>query len=149
MKTQLFYPNRNMWLRIKTLSSKRELRFLAVGAFNTAFNWGVFVAFQLLLGKSNYLYSLINMYILGSIVGFFLYRKIVFKVSGNVLKDFGKYQLVSIGPFFANLLLLPIFVQVLGLGPVVAQTIFVIIITLWSYFGHRFYSFKRKSDSIP
>ena len=136
-----------MWSRIKALASQRELRFVAVGGFNTAFNWGVFVGFQFVLGKSNYFYSLLIMYALGSIVGFLLYRKIVFKVSGSVLQDFGKYQLVSIGPFLANLLFLPLFVQILGLGPIVAQTIFVIFITLWSYMGHRFYSFKRKNDS--
>jgi putative flippase GtrA len=130
---------------LKSLDN-REFRFLAVGGFNTVFNWAIFVLFQLIYGKSGYMYSLLSMYVVGSIVGFWLYRKFVFRVSGNLWRDLAGYQLVSIGPFIANLIVLPGLVNLLKITPVIAQTIFVILNTIWSYLGHRFISFRRKRD---
>lgn len=124
----------------------REFRFLLVGGFNTVFNWAVFVGLQTIFGRDAYLIDLFLMYGIGSVVGFTLYRTFVFRVRGRVWTDFGRYQLVSIWPFVANLVVLPLFVHFFALSPVVAQTIFVIFNTAWSYLGHRYFSFRRSAE---
>lgn len=122
---------------------QRETKFIAVGIANTVFNWLVFVFFQFLLGRDFYLLSLILMYVFGSIVGFYLYRRFVFKTQGKVLKNFYKFQIISIPPFLVNVLYLPAVVIFFGISPVIGQTIFMILNAIWSYLGHRFFSFRK------
>jgi putative flippase GtrA len=122
---------------------QRETKFILVGIANTLFNWLVFVGLQFLLGRNFYILSLILMYVLGSIVGFYLYRTFVFKAQGNVFRSFYRFQLISIPPFLLNVLYLPLVVIFLGISPVIGQTIFMILNAIWSYLGHRFFSFRK------
>jgi len=117
-----------------------------VGVFNTAFNWLVFSALVWSFGNDFYLWSLAIMYILGSVVGFVLYRRFVFPVTGTVLKDAARYQLVNIGPFIVNVFFLATLIGWLRFDPVIGQSIFVILNAVWSFFGHKYFSFHRKAE---
>ena len=41
------------------------------------------------------------------------------------------------------------FVELLGLPPWLAQAIIVVVTTLVSYFGHKYFSFRRKKADVP
>lgn len=133
--------SRPIMKRLKITS--QQLRFLAVGGFNTAFNWLVFSALVWSFGHDFYLWALAIMYALGSIVGFVLYRRFVFPVTGSVLKDVARFQLVSFGPFVFNIFFLMTLIGWLRFDPVVGQTIFVVLNSIWSFLGHKYFSFRR------
>lgn len=114
-----------------------------MGGFNTAFNWLVFSALVWSFGHDFYLWALAIMYAVGSVVGFVLYRRFVFPVTGSVLKDVARFQLVSFGPFVFNIFFLMALIGWLRFDPVVGQTIFVILNSIWSFLGHKYFSFRR------
>ena len=116
---------------------------MAVGGFNTVFNWAVFSVLVWSFGPNFYLWSLGIMYALGSVVGFVLYRRFVFPVKGNLFKDAARFQLVNLGPFIVNIFFLVTLIGWLGVNPVVGQTVFVVLNTIWSYLGHKYFSFRR------
>lgn len=121
--------------------------FLMVGGFNTAFGFSAFVVIQFLWGKTiGYLGSLYAAHVVASIVAFILYRKIVFKVKGQWITDFVRFQGVYIVPLLANTIALPILVSYFHWNVYAAQASMVVVITVFSYLGHKFVSFRRKSE---
>jgi putative flippase GtrA len=121
-----------------------------VGATNTLLGYAIFAAFDLWVFRGvafGYLFSLLIAYALAIIVAFFLYRRFVFVVHGNLLVDFVRFlsvYLVSIG---INLLALPTLVEFVKLPPLLAQAIVLVITTVVSFIGHRYFSFRRLERS--
>lgn len=138
---------------MKRLLGDERIRFLFIGAFNTAFGYTLFVAAELLFGHHiGYLASLFISYPIAVVVAFGLHRHFTFRVSGsgNVLLDFGRFVGVYAVALAANALALPALVEVAGLPPIVAQALVVVMTTLISYVGHKWFSFRRpKSAADP
>jgi putative flippase GtrA len=80
------------------------------------------------------------------LVAFVLYRKFVFKVQGNVLRDLWKFMLVNLTALGVNLATMPLLVEVFGWPVLLSQLLVTFVTTLVSFFGHRGFSFKRKTD---
>ena len=72
-----------------------------------------------------------------------LYRRFVFPVKGNVFRDLIKFVSVYIVSIAANVLALPLLVEVAGLNPLLAQAIILVVTTVLSYVGHKYFSFRR------
>jgi putative flippase GtrA len=128
-----------------------RFRFLLVGGFNTAFGFLVFVLLDFTVGRSldaaghTVLASVVTLlvaHLIASIVAFVLYRRIVFKVAGNLVIDFVRFESVYAVPLGINLVILPLLVAV-GIPRIWAQGAIIVVTTLFSYFGHRFFSFRR------
>lgn len=133
-----------MSVYLKNLFMNEKIKFLFVGGFNTLFGYVLFVVIQFSIGREiTYIGSLYLAHLLASIVAFILYRKVVFQVSGKILGDFLKFQSVYIVPLLVNTVLLPIFVSFLDWNVYVAQAITTIVLTIGSYLGHKFFSFRR------
>lgn len=138
-----------MFSAIKNLWNNEQIRFLAVGGINTGVGYGLFVIFQLSLGERiTYMGSLILSHIFASVLAYALYRKVVFKVSGNLWLDFMRFQLVYAGSFGANLVLLPLLVSGLSWNPFAGQAVSVVLIAICSYVGHKWFSFKRTPEKL-
>ena len=60
-----------------------------------------------------------------------------------MLADLWRFVLVNLGTIGLNAVLLPFFVEVVGLNAYVAQAISQLIAAVASYVGHRFFSFDR------
>ena len=71
------------------------------------------------------------------------YKFLVFKTRGNYLKEYLRFYVVYGGSMILGLTLLPLFVELLRLHPVVAQTIIIPIGIIVSYLGHKHFSFRR------
>ncbi|TFC01220.1 GtrA family protein [Cryobacterium mannosilyticum] len=127
--------------------NNQRFKFLAVGAINTVVGYLLFVGLYGLLFANipfGYLASLAMSYAGAIVLAFFLYRRFVFPVAGHLLKDFVRFvgvYAVSIG---INALALPGLVEILHVDPLLAQAIILIATTLVSYFGHRYFSFRRR-----
>lgn len=133
--------------RIKKLMSDKRVSFLLVGGFNTFLGFGIYTLLTIWVFhglRFGYLFSLVISYAVGISAGFFLYRRFVYKVKGNLIPDFVKFTSVYLFSISLNLILLPLFVQFTPIGPVLSQAIVLVITTLVSYFGHGYFSFRRK-----
>jgi len=123
---------------------EQGLRFLIVGAFNTAFGFGLFALMLHLAGDEvHYLVVLVFAMIVAVLVAFAAYRTFVFRVRGNVLRDLGRFSLVYVGVLAANVIALPLLVEVAGLPILIAQAIIVVGTVVANFLLHRSFSFRR------
>ena len=127
------------------LSGREQgLRFLIVGAFNTAFGFLLFALMLHLAGdRVHYLVVLVVAMIIAVLVAFAAYRTFVFRVRGNVLRDLGRFSLVYAGVLAANVIALPLLVEVAGLPILIAQAIVVVGTVVVNFLLHRSFSFRR------
>lgn len=130
---------------IKNYWSNEKIRFLVLGLVNSFFGWIVFLVSQLLItGELSYIISLILAYGLGTLTSFLLQKYFVFRAHGNKIREFLRYAVIYIPQLIINILLLPLIVAILGINWLFAQTIFICLAAVLSYFGHKYFSFNSK-----
>ncbi|MCU1543720.1 MAG: GtrA-like protein [Microbacteriaceae bacterium] len=127
---------------LRVLLGREEIRFLLVGVINTVVGYGLFALFLLVFG---YLVSLYLSYAVAVSLAFLLHRRFTFRVKGNVLVDFVRFVGVYVVSLAVNSVVLPLLVEIAGLHPLIAQGIALVITTLISYVGHKWFSFRRSS----
>ena len=134
------------------LLKDERVRFLLIGGFNTVFGYALFVLFQFLWGDTaGYLVSLYVSYVISILVAFVLHRRFTFQVRGtaNIWTDFVRFVGVYLVALAINTIALPLLVEVAGLDPLIAQAIVVVVTTVLSYVGHKFFSFRRAKPPTP
>jgi putative flippase GtrA len=138
--------------RALALLDDERVRFVIVGGFNTVFGYLLFALFQLTTGPYlGYFFSLYASFLVASIVAFLLHRRHTFKVhgTGNILVDFLRFISVYVVALTLNSIALPLLVEGADMSPLIAQAIIVIVTTVTSYFGHKYFSFRRKKTDVP
>ncbi|MEG9226825.1 GtrA family protein [Aeromicrobium sp. Sec7.5] len=126
------------------LVSDRRIAFILVGLVNTGVGYAWFILFLWLgEGRWGYLISVLMTHVLSVLCAFVLYRRLVFRVRGQVLLDLARFESVYLGALAVNLVLLPVFVEVFGMPPLLGQLFVVMVTTLISYTGHSSFSFRR------
>ena len=129
---------------VRALLSDRRFVFLLVGGFNVLQGFCWFAFFHALWADSlPYLVILFITYVPAIIIGFTLYRVLVFKVEGHVVKDFVRFTMVQATSLAINAASLPILHEVVGLPVLVAQAVSIAVIVVFSYLGHLYFSFRR------
>ena len=132
---------------VRRLAADERARFLITGGINTLVGYGLFALVQATAGPLiGYLASLLIAHLLTSLLAFTLYRRYVFRVTGSRLLDFVRFQTVYLIPLAANVIALPLLVEVAGLSVYLAQAIIVVASTLISFLGHKFFSFRRRAE---
>jgi putative flippase GtrA len=121
----------------------QRIAFVIVGAANTGIGTGFYIFF-LSLHVAGYLGALVAAHVCAVLCAFVLYRYLVFRVRGHVLRDLWRFELVNLTSLGVNAALLPIAVEVFGLGPLVGQLGVTFVTMFISFFGHRDFSFRRK-----
>jgi len=134
------------------------IRYLAVGALNTAFAYGCFALLTLLL-NSLFAYG----YILASLIAnlftitfsFLGYKWFVFKTHGNYFKEWIRCVGVYTGSMLLSAAALPILVPIIRRqtgnahsAPYIAGAIVLVFSVAFSFFGHRHISFGG-SKPVP
>lgn len=123
------------------------LRFLAVGGFNTFLGFGLFALLQFLVGDQiGEVLVLLLAHLGASTIAFILHRRVTFRVSGNILVDYLRFQTVFVIPIGINLVILPFLTRIVGINVYVAQALITVMTVLISYFGHKYFSFRRKAE---
>jgi putative flippase GtrA len=148
-------PRRSLAALIRRLLGDERVRFLLVGGFNTLFGYLLFIIFELSLGDLvggwvGDLVSLFASYAIATVVAFVLHRHFTYRVtgSGNVLVDYLRFVSVYLVSLAINAVVLPLLVEFAHLEAILAQGLIVVITTLVSYFGHKFFSFRRKPSVV-
>jgi len=122
---------------------REKLLYLVVGAWNTLFGYGVWALLQYLFGP--YLPYPVVLVIAWPIVvlnAYLGYRKIVFRSKGRVMTELPRFSLVYLVTLAANLVILPIALQVMPFSIYVIQALFTVVVIISSYLGHKFFSFR-------
>ncbi|WP_298227299.1 GtrA family protein [Gryllotalpicola sp.] len=129
----------------------QRFRFLLVGGFNFLFGFAVFLAVNATVGLAidragqpvvASIADVLISHVISSITAFALYRIFVFRVKGKLLIDFLRFQSVNLINLVANTVLLPTLVAA-GLPRIPTQAGLVLVLTVVSYLGHRYFSFRR------
>ena len=133
------------------LLGSEKARFLVVGGINTVVAYGLFVLFQLTVGdRIGYFGSLYLSYALAILLAFVLHRRFTFQVRGQrmIVVDFLRFISVYAVTIVINTVALPLLVEVVGLHPVVAQALCVIVAMAISFVGHKWFSFRRSATTV-
>ncbi|PID96723.1 MAG: polysaccharide biosynthesis protein GtrA [Actinomycetales bacterium] len=147
-----FEPGPRGWLF--TVVRHPKTAFLLVGGVNTAIGVIAFFGFDdlwralapQLAGVVHNTAVLACAHIASVFVAFVLYRTLVFRVRGHVLRDLGRFESVYLASIAVNWVLLNLLVEVAGLVPKLAQTIIVVLQAVWSWFAHKHFSFRRSPN---
>ena len=135
---------------LAALVADERVRFLVVGGINTVVGYILFALLQITAGHViGYIGSLYGSYLLAVTLAFVLHRRFTFRVegTGNRLVDFLRFASVYVVSLAANTLALPLLVELAHLDPLVAQAISVVVTTVVSYFGHKYFSFRRSAGA--
>ncbi|MEO6411800.1 MAG: GtrA family protein [Pedococcus sp.] len=130
------------WL-LRVIHDQRAA-FLVVGAANTLIGLFWFVTFQYLVGRHvGYMVTLACAHVASVLCAFWLYRLVVFRVRGHVLRDLLRFESVYLSALGVNAVLLPLLVEIAHLPVLVSQFLIVGVTSLMSWFGHKHFSFRR------
>lgn len=128
------------------LIKDRRIAFLAVGGFNTVVGYLWFVLFQVTIGQAwGYMWALIVSHVASVLCAFVMHRRFVFRVVGHWWRDLLRFEIVQLTALGVNIVALPALVEIVGLTPLVAQALVVVVTVTFSYFAHRHFSFRRKA----
>lgn len=125
----------------------QKVAFLLVGGVNTALSTLLFIALELAFGR--HVPSpvvLFAAWIISLVAVFFVYRKLVFKVTGHVLLDLGRFALVNLTSLLVNMAVLFLVADVLGHPRIPSQIVITGCTVFINYFGHKYFSFRRPAS---
>lgn len=123
-------------------------RFVAVGAINTVVGYGVFfvlVTWVFSELRFGYLLALVLSYVVATPLGYTLHRIVVFRASAS-WASFGRFIVINVSAIVANLVGLPVAVEIVGLSPQIGQAVVLGIVVVGSYLGHRFITFRASNQ---
>jgi putative flippase GtrA len=127
-----------------TVVRDQRVAFLAVGVANTAVGFVWFVLFDWLVGRRfGYLVTLACAHVTSVLCAFWLYRHVVFRVRGQVLRDLARFETVYLSALAVNFVLLPVLVEIAHLAVLLSQALIVLVTSLMSWLGHKNFSFRR------
>jgi putative flippase GtrA len=125
-----------------------KVRFLLAGALNTTVGLAAYPIFFFTLEsfKLHYLTILMVSQIFCISFSFLTSKHLVFRTSGGYLRESLKFATFHLSYLLVNLAALPALVEVAGMKPVWAQTLFAILIIITSYFWHSRITFNKKKE---
>jgi putative flippase GtrA len=115
-----------------------KIRFLVVGLLNTAVGLAVYPLLYILTNplKLHYLTILVVSQVICVSFSFLTSKFLVFRTSGNYLRESLKFLMFHSTLFMVNLVALPVMVEFGGMNPIWAQMLFTAILVVISYFWH-------------
>jgi putative flippase GtrA len=130
------------------------LRYTLVGAWNTAFGYSVFVAFNYSFTRLKlpvpYMLAVPPSNIINISVAFLGYKLFVFRTKGNWWREYWRTLAVYWSGFIPGMIAIPILVSLLrwafhmgGAAPYVASAIITIAAVIYNFLGYSKYSFNQ------
>lgn len=121
-----------------------KLRFVLAGAFNTGLGLAAFPALYFMLKPLglHYLVVLSISQVFCVTAAFLTNKFLVFRTSGNYLREYGRFITFHLSYFLVNLGALPFLVEIMHMNPVWAQTLFAVLVIVSSYFWHSRITFR-------
>ena len=155
MIVKLYKDIETIWFRIN-----QKIRFLLVGGFNTSVSFLIYYAFLYFTSGKEQL-SLLLMNLVNINISIATMRYYVFQSTGNWWHEYTKAFSSYIVLYFVNMGLLAFFVKIIhiqetlspnsvlhsipNLNKALAQLCCVVIITILTFFVHKYFSFRKRS----
>ncbi len=132
------------------------MRYLFFGGLNTAFSYGLYTVFLLLLHAfavpGDFVWATALSWIISNATSFVLQRRFVFRSTRGVAREFVKFSSVTFGSFLANIALGAFAVGVLGLSSapekLVSQLVITIVLVVATYVLHKIFSFRAPEAPV-
>ena len=153
MIVKLYKKVESIWFRID-----QKIRFILVGGFNTAVSFLIYYAFLYFTSGKEQL-SLLLMNLVNINISIATMRYYVFQSTGNWWHEYTKAFSSYIVLYFINMGLLAFFVKIIhiqeillqnnvllsipNLNKATAQLCCVVIITIMTFFIHKYFSFRK------
>ncbi len=129
---------------LQRIIKDQRILFLLVGGANTAFSTALFALLSLTLGPNvPSIVSLFTAWVVSLVLVFNVYRHLVFKVRGQVLRDFTRFVGVNVVSFLINAGALTLLVEGAGLPAIPTQIAITFVVVVFNYLGHKYFSFRR------
>ncbi|MDP2795495.1 MAG: GtrA family protein [Sulfurisoma sp.] len=120
-----------------------KARFLLIGAYNTAFGYGVFALLYVWIHQSmHYLVIAAISHLLSVTHSFLAHRYIVFRDRGRIIPAFLRFNAATAATLAFGLLAMTLLVEVVGIAPLISQAIVIALSTVGSYLLHRRFTFR-------
>ena len=124
---------------------REQVLYLAVGAWNTLFGYGVFVVLYYLVGgRVSVSVVIVASYVVAVLSAYVGYRYVAFRSHGAVIQEFPRFAAVYLLTLIANLVFFPVALSLLPLSAYGVQALFTVGVVIVSYFGHRHFSFRGR-----
>ena len=123
-----------------------KLRYLLVGVWNTLFNVLLFNALLLLFGHERYLVWFWIAWAVSVVQSTVTMKYIAFRSRGNLLPQVGRAYLVYLPAQGLSTAIMWFAVGVVHMLPQVAQLMAIAVTTVFSYLGHKYFTFRVPLD---
>lgn len=137
------------WETGTRLLRDQRVLFLIVGGLNTAFSTALFAGLVLAFGpRVPSAVSLVLAWLISLVTVFIVYRHLVFRHrEGHWFMALLRFASVSIVALLVNAALLTLLVDVARWPPIPVQIGITFLIVVFNYFGHKYFSFRKKSST--
>jgi putative flippase GtrA len=134
-----------------------KIKFVIVGIWNTVFGYLVFVGLDILFAfifskrYMVYMSAAVLANILAIINAYIFHKYVTFRspVRGKgIIIEFVRFFSTYLFIMMLGLILLPLFVEILGIDPKISGALLIPITTIISYFGHSRFSFDPSKSSV-
>ncbi len=129
----------NVWYQLSIY-----LRYLIVGAFNTAFSYAIYVALIFGMGAAEYHLALVLSYAISSIFSFSLQKVLVFQSTHNFFVGYLRGLLSWGTTYCLNALILEWLVAKMHFSQILGQLIAIGITTVFTFLLFKFFVFAKK-----
>lgn len=126
---------------LKKLYNMQQIRFLFVGGLNTLVGYGIY-ALCIFFGINYFIANLIST-VIGVIHSYIWNKLFTFKSKNTVKKEVPKFISVYLISFLISNLILYIFITKLGANQYIGGLINIVLTTIISWFGHKYFSFRN------
>ena len=127
----------------------RPVRYVLAGALNTVVGFSAYPSLLWFSGwfREHYLVALLIVQVFCVCFAFTTYKVGVFKSRNNILRDFLRFTSYYATIFGLNWIILPFFVEVVGINPIITQTVFNVFVVIFGYFWHSNITFASEKES--
>lgn len=131
--------------RVRELLGLEIVRYGLVGAINTAFGYGLFIALQLTLGTvTHYLVVLVVSNVVSIVEAYVMQRWLVFRFTGGWWARLVRFSTVYLVALGVNVPLLSLLVEVVHLPVIPAQGIAIALQAFGTYAAHKLFTFRHR-----
>ena len=119
-----------------------NVRYICIGILNTLFGFGVYTMLIVVVPRSYYLLALVLASIISGTESYLTQRIFVWKSKSDARIEFVKFSTVFVSQFGLNAILLVACVEFFGLDPLWTQYVIGSILIVFTYFIHRYWTFR-------
>lgn len=119
-----------------------KFRYLVVGVWNTVFSIILFNILLLLFGRNLYIVWFWVSWVIAVVQSTWTMRRFVFHGTGSFWRQVGKAYMIYLPAQGLSTVILWAAVQLLHVAVPIAQLVAIFVTTIFSYFGHKYFTFR-------